>query len=763
MAGALGRSARPGHAARLDRTGAAGARSCGSRCCALRVRLRHAHRIVVLAHRPARPTPSPSGPAYGRPLPRDAPSTRRRRAGAGHRDVARRGGPPRGSAGQVTPARRQLGPRSDRGDPALDQHHDPVGLRERRPLGGRADDRRRPARAARSTARSRWRRRARTTRRRPAAARRRRPGARASARRCTCPPESRTPRWPTSASGPPAASTSAPSRAVSSAGRDRPVGVVELHVGGERAGAAPAAPARRGRPGRGAGSVCGSSTRLAVPPDLAGAGDQAGQRARAGWTCPSRPGRAAAPARRGAMVEVDVADADRAVVVHRGEARPARGVRSGSRGPGAGSGRGAVHQVDAGGQLHQVAAAGEPAGGVHPGPGARRLGDDRAGDPAEPVEAVDGAGHQQRGREPPAAGEQHRPRGDDAALHHHDRDAVEHRLHPVLPDRGVDAAAVDVAQVRVHARGGGGELDGAHRVQRRDQRAAEPAPGPPTRPPPTGRRPGGPSDEASAEATITASSTPPASRLCATQRGDAGDGEAVDEVDPAVGVAGQPVGVHRARDDLARRRPLEAVLGGLPGEHGGAAPAASPRSTSAGSGGTRRPAAAARPAARPPARRSARPGCRRPAGSTTRWPQIQPVIAPKAPVRARDEEQPMPTRPHWGSMSSAESGGAGQARDVAQPGGAGGSPVRRAVPTAPGAARPGPGAAACVLGGRLEQGAERAGLAGQPRRAGPAARPGRRRAPRPARRARSWRAGGRPGCRCGPPAAAPPRGRRSPR
>ena len=37
--------------------------------------------------------------------------------------------------------------------------------------------------------------------------------------------------------------------------------------------------------------------------------------------------------------------------------------------------------------------------------------------------------------------------GDDAALHHHDRDAVEQRLDAVLADRGVDAAAVDLAQM----------------------------------------------------------------------------------------------------------------------------------------------------------------------------------------------------------------------------------------------------------------------------------------------------------------------------
>ena len=67
-----------------------------------------------------------------------------------------------------------------------------------------------------------------------------------------------------------------------------------------------------------------------------------------------------------------------------------------------------------------------------------------------------------------------------------------------------------------------------------------------------------PSDEASAEATMTASRTPPASRLCAAIGGHRGDRQPVDEVDPAVGVAGEPVGVHRAGDDLAGRRALAA-------------------------------------------------------------------------------------------------------------------------------------------------------------------------------------------------------------
>ena len=70
------------------------------------------------------------------------------------------------------------------------------------------------------------------------------------------------------------------------------------------------------------------------------------------------------------------------------------------------------------------------------------------------------------------------------------------------------------------------------------------------------------------------------------QGGHRRDHQTVDEVDPAVGVAREPVGVHRAGDDLARRRADEPALGGLAVQHRRRGPAGAPRPTSAGRCGT---------------------------------------------------------------------------------------------------------------------------------------------------------------------------------
>ncbi len=338
--------------------------------------------------------------------------------------------------------------------------------------------------------------------------------------------------------------------------------------------------------------------------------------------------------------EVDVADADGAVVVHGGEPRPAPGCAAGRGRRARAAGRRPCTRSTPGGLAHQVAAAGQPAGGDHPGTGARRLGDHRAGDPAEPVEAVDRAGHQQGGGQPPAAGQQDGPgrrRRRTAPSRSARRRASPapgargpRRRRARRPPRAGGACTLGVEAASLTVR-----TESSAETSERPNRARAAADADAERP--ATRRP---SEEASAEATMTASSTPPASRLCADQRGDRGDREAVDEVDPAVGVAGQPVGVHGAGDDLARRRARQAVLRGLPGEHRGAHPQhhrdPPARVAPEGLGEQQR---ADHQRDRPGAAVSGHglpPSCR----VTTRWPQIQPVTAPNAPDERGDQEQP---------------------------------------------------------------------------------------------------------------------------
>ena len=246
-----------------------------------------------------------------------------------------------------------------------------------------------PRRAQRRpTARSRWRRPARRRRRRRAAARRRTPGRgpargaapgrRRAGRRGARParPGRRRPRRRGPGGG--LQGRAAPPGRRGPAGRCR-----------RRCRTAPAAPARRGRHGRAAGTSAGRATAVAVPADLARCWTPARPAPRAGWTCPSRSGRAAAPARRAPRP-------GRRRLAPRVPSSWTAVTPTSSRvlqrlaGAGAGQRGRAADQVDPGRQLHQVAAAGEPAGGQLPGAGARRLGDHRAGDPAEPVEPVDG-------------------------------------------------------------------------------------------------------------------------------------------------------------------------------------------------------------------------------------------------------------------------------------------------------------------------------------------------------------------------------------
>ena len=223
-------------------------------------------------------------------------------------------------------------------------------------------------------------------------------------------------------------------------------------------------------------------------------------------------------------------------------------------------------EVDPVGHVHQVSPTREGSGRHLPRPGAGRLGDHRARDPTEPVEAVDRRGHQQRGRQTPAAEEVGRPRGHDAALHHHDRHAVEDRLHAVLEDRRLHPPTVDVAQVAVHVRRRRGELDRASRLQGGDQG-----------PPESGARRRGLGGRTTRDGTTDrrgerrayhhGQQHSPGEEAPSGDGGHGHDDQTDAEVDPAVGVAGEAVGIHGPRDHLARGRARQAVLLGLPQQH----------------------------------------------------------------------------------------------------------------------------------------------------------------------------------------------------
>ena len=154
----------------------------------------------------------------------------------------------------------------------------------------------------------------------------------------------------------------------------------------------------------------------------------------------------------GSTVEVDVADADGAVVVHRGEPDQLEGAQ---RVAGRGRGRRgrAVHQVDArragpSGRRRRRAGwwsciqARVPGASVMTEPATRPNQSNPLTAPATSSAVAS--------PQPPASRTAH------AATTPHCTitigHAVEQRLHPVLADGGVDAAAVDLAQVRVHAR-----------------------------------------------------------------------------------------------------------------------------------------------------------------------------------------------------------------------------------------------------------------------------------------------------------------------
>ena len=158
--------------------------------------------------------------------------------------------------------------------------------------------------------------------------------------------------------------------------------------------------------------------------------------------------------------EVNTLHPQSAVVVHGGEPTQLQHFQAGDSGS-LWRRRQAVNQVDTRGQVHEVGSARESTGGLLPGSHAWRFGDDRARDPAEPVEAVDGGGDEQCRGETPATLQEDQPAGDHAALDQHDRYPVEDRLDSVLEHGGVDPSAIDLPQMPVDGRGGSRQLDRA--------------------------------------------------------------------------------------------------------------------------------------------------------------------------------------------------------------------------------------------------------------------------------------------------------------
>ncbi len=178
----------------------------------------------------------------------------------------------------------------------------------------------------------------------------------------------------------------------------------------------------------------------------------------------------------GADREVDAFDAARAVVVDGPDPLQLEHAQGDLTGY-VGAGSSAFDEVDPFGHRDEVDASGESARGLLPGPRARRLRDDGAGHPAEPVEPVDGTGDEDGRGQAPATGRERRPGSDDADLHHDDRDPVEDRLDPVLEDGRLDPPGIHGSKVLPRGGGGRGELDGACRLEHGHQGAPEPGPG----------------------------------------------------------------------------------------------------------------------------------------------------------------------------------------------------------------------------------------------------------------------------------------------
>ena len=225
-------------------------------------------------------------------------------------------------------------------------------------------------------------------------------------------------------------------------------------------------------------------------------------------------------------------------------------------------------EIDTGGKLDEVTATCEAARLLLPRPGARRFGDDPACNASEVLETRNGSRHQERGRQAPSASHVDGPGHHDAQLHEHHRDPVEHRLDPMFPNRCVDASAVDPTQVVVHGRRRSGQLDGADRVEGRDERATEVGA--------SGRRGGGRATSRGRSQRRhqrrhhhDAEQHCPREPGAAEHGGDCDDDQTVGEVDPSVGVVHVAIRVHCSCDGLARRCRRESALIGLAHEHRG--------------------------------------------------------------------------------------------------------------------------------------------------------------------------------------------------
>ena len=531
--------------------------------------------------------------------------------------MARGPGPrSRGQPARWPHGRAELAPRPDGGDPALDEHDDPVGLGQRRALGGRADDGRRRAAQRRPELDlgGGVERRGDVVGQQQLGVAGERAGQREPLHLAAGEPDAAVADERVGAAG--LLDVAAPAGRVARAGLD---------LAGRRGRAATLSAkvpdSTRGtwatwatRPGR------RNDLRVGDRRGRSSASRRCGRPARpaprAGWTCPSRPGRAAAPARRASTVRSTsltpmVPSSWTAVrptqleACAAGRAAPGRGAGP-CRAPGRRPAGRSIRSPPPASRLVACIQARVPGASVMTEPATRP-------NQSKPLTAPATSSAVARPQPPREVAPPRRRRRRTGPSRSARRRAA--------PARGARARRRRPGRRRPGAGGActlrrrGGELDRAHRVERRDQGPAEAGPGRGRTRPPSGRRPGGRGSRPAPRPPSRRAGRAPASRLVpAISAVTDDDGQAVDEVDPAVGVARQPVGVHGAGDDLAGRRARQPVLRGLAGEHRGADPEHHrdpPARVAAERLGEQQ---RRRRAARPPGRRSASRGCRRPAG-----------------------------------------------------------------------------------------------------------------------------------------------------